>query len=89
MTENESPDPEVDYLGLTLEAWLDLRLAYNFGLMEPTAGTAGAEAFRRMDEYARREAERLAGEREAEEGAWRASRRGYAPQAGPDPEAGQ
>jgi hypothetical protein len=89
MTDNESPDPEVDDLGLTLEDWLDLRLAYNFGLMEPTPGTAGAEVLRRMDEYARREAERVADEREAEERAWRASRRGYALQAGPDPEAGQ
>ena len=45
-----------------------------------------AEAFRQMGEYARREVERAA--EEADE-AWRASRRRCAPQAGPEPEAGQ
>jgi hypothetical protein len=41
-----------------------------------------------MDEYARSEAERIAALEETDE-AWRASRPGSAPQAEPEPEAGQ
>ena len=88
MTDNALHDPEVDDLGLTSEDWLDLQFAYNFGTIEPAPGTVGAEAFRRMDDYARREAERIAALEEADE-AWRASRPGSAPQAEPEPEAGQ
>jgi len=88
MTENTPPDRETDDLGLTHEEWMDLRFAYNFGTIEPAPGTVEAEAFAQMDEYARREVERLAAAEAAEE-AWRASRRGCAPQAGPEPEAGQ
>jgi len=39
-------------------------IAYNYGLMEPAEGTAEAEAFRQMNEYARREVERVAEENE-------------------------
>ncbi len=88
MTENTPPDRETDDLGLTHEEWMDLRFAYNFVTIEPAPGTVEAEAFAQMDEYARREVERLAAAEAAEE-AWRASRRGCAPQAGPEPEAGQ
>ena len=88
MTENEPPNPEVDDLGLTDEDWEDLRIGYNFGTYEPTDGTVEAEAFRRMDEYARSEAERIAALEEADE-AWRASRPDRAPQAEPEREAGQ
>jgi len=88
MTENTPPDRETDDMGLTTEEWTDLRFAYNFGTIEPEPGTIEAEAFAQMDEYARREVERVA-DAEAAEEAWRASRRGCAPQAGPDPEAGQ
>ena len=88
MTENTPPDCEADDLGLTTEQWRDLQSAYNFGTIDPVPGTIEAAAFRRMDEYARREVERVAAAEEAEE-AWRASRRGCAPQAGPEPEAGQ
>src|SRR6266567_2626201 len=35
MTENTSPDPEADDLGLTAEQWYDLAFAYNHGLLEP------------------------------------------------------
>jgi hypothetical protein len=87
MTENAPPEPETDDLGLTTEKWWDLQYADNFGTIELVPGTVEAEAFRRMGEYARPEVERVAAE-EAEE-AWRASRRGCAPQAGPEPEAGQ
>ena len=88
MTENAPPDPGTDDLGLTTEEWRDLQSTYNFGTIEPVPGTVEAEAFRRMGEYARREVERVAAAEEAEE-AWRASRRGCAPQAGPEPEAEQ
>jgi len=88
MTENAPPDREGDYLGLTSEEWRDLQFAYNYGTIDPAPGTVEAEAFRQMDEYARREVERAAAAEEADE-AWRASRRGCAPQAGLDPEAGQ
>ncbi len=70
------------------EWWAEMAIAYNYGLIEPAEGTAEAEAFRQMDEYARREVERIAAAEAAEE-AWRASRRGCAPQAGLEPEAGQ
>ena len=88
MTENEPQHPEVDDLGLTSEDWEDLRIAYNYGTIEPAPGTVDEEAFRRMDDYARREVERVAALEEADE-AWRASRPGRAPQAGPEREAGQ
>ena len=84
MTEIAPPGPVADVLGLTAEEWLDLQYAYNYGTLEPAPGTVEAEAFRQMDNYARREVERVAA---AE--AWRASRPGCAPQAGPEPEAGQ
>jgi hypothetical protein len=88
MTENAPPDRDADDLGLTSEEWLDLQYAYNFGTIEPAPGTVEAEAFRQMDDYARREVERAAAAGEADE-AWRASRPGCAPQAGPELEAGQ
>jgi hypothetical protein len=88
MTENAPPDLKTDDLGPTTEEWRDLQYAYNLGTIEPVPGTVEAEAFRRMGEYARREVERAAAAEEAEE-AWRASRRGCAPQAGPELEAGR
>ena len=88
MTENAPPDPETDDLGPTTEEWRDLQYASNFGTIEPVPGTVETEAFHRMGEHARREVERHAAAEEAEE-AWRASRRGCAPQAGPELEAGQ
>ena len=88
MTENEPHAPEVDDLGLTSEDWEDLRYAYNYGTYEPAPGTVEDQAFRQMDEYARSEAERVA-DAEAADEAWRASRPGRAPQAGPEREAGQ
>ena len=88
MTENAPPDREADDLGLTSEEWQDLQFAYNYGTIDPAPGTVEAEAFRQMNEYARREVERVAAAEAADE-AWRASRRGSAPQAGPEPEAGQ
>jgi hypothetical protein len=53
-------------LGLSTSEWHDLAIAYNHGLIEPAEGTAEAEAFRRMDAYARQEATRAAQERERE-----------------------
>jgi hypothetical protein len=88
MTENEPQAPEVDDLGLTSEDWEDMRIAYLYGTYEPGPGTVEEEAFRRMDAHARSEAERVAALNEADE-AWRASRPGRAPQAEPEPEAGQ
>jgi len=88
MTENAPPDLKTDDLDPTTEEWWDLQFTSNFGTIEPVPGTVEAEAFRRMGEYARREVEHLAAAEEAEE-AWRASRRGCAPQAGPEPEAQQ
>ena len=88
MTENAPQHPEVDDLGLTSEEWDDLRIAYNFGMIDPAPGTVDDEAFRRMDAYARSEVERVAAVEEADE-AWRASRPGRAPQAVPEREAGQ
>ena len=88
MTDNEPQHPEVDDLGLTSEKREDLQLAYNYGTIEPAPGTVEAEAFHRMDEYARSEVERVAALEEADE-AWRASRRGCEPHAGPELEAGQ
>jgi hypothetical protein len=88
MTENAPPDPDPDDLGLTTEEWLDLQFAYNYGTIDPAPGTVETAAFRQMDDYARRDAERAA-DAEAAEEAWRASRRGHAPQAGPEPEAAQ
>jgi hypothetical protein len=88
MTENTPPDQQADDLGLTHEEWMDLRFAYNFGTIDPAPGTVEAAAFAQMDAYARREVDRVA-DAEAADEAWRASRRGSAPQAGPEPEAGQ
>jgi hypothetical protein len=88
MTENHPQDREVDDLGLTSEDWMDLQFAYNFGTIDPAPGTVEAEAFRQMDEYARSEVERIAAAEAADE-AWRVSRPGRAPQAEPEPEAGQ
>jgi hypothetical protein len=88
MTENTPPDRETDDLGLTHQEWQDLQFAYNYGTIDPAPGTIEAAAFRQMDEYARREVERVAAAEAADE-AWRTSRRGCAPQAGPEPEAGQ
>ena len=88
MTQNPPLDRETDDLGLTSEDWQDLQSAYNFGTIDPAPGTVQAEAFRQMDAYARSEVERVAAAEAADE-AWRASRPGRAPQAGPEPEAGQ
>jgi hypothetical protein len=88
VTENQPQHPEVDDLGLTSEHRMDLHIACNFGLMDPAPGTVEAEAFRRMGEHARSEAERVAALEEADK-AWRASRRGCEPHAGPELEAGQ
>jgi hypothetical protein len=88
MTENTNPDRQADDLGLTSEDWQDLIIAYNYGTIDPEPGTIEAEAFRRLDEHTRRDFDRAAAAEAADE-AWRASRRGYAPQAGLEPEAGQ
>jgi hypothetical protein len=87
MTEHAPPDREADDLGLTSKEWQDLQFACNYGTIDPAPGTVEAEAFRQMDEYARREVERIAAE--AADEAWRALRSGCTPQAGPEPEAGQ
>jgi hypothetical protein len=60
MKPESEPVPEVDDLGLTPDEWMDLQLAYNFGLLEPQEGTVEAEAFRRMDAFARSEVDRIA-----------------------------
>jgi hypothetical protein len=57
-------EPEPGDLGLSDDQWHDLAVAYNYGLIEPAEGTAEAEAFRRMDAYARQEATRAAREPE-------------------------
>ena len=88
MTENAPPDREADDLGLTDEEREYLKNACNCGWYEPAPGAVEAEAFRQMDDYPRREVERVAAAEETDE-AWRASRPGCAPQAGPEPEAGQ
>jgi len=88
MTGNEPQHPEVDDLGLTSLDWEDPRIAYLYSTYEPGPGTVEEKAFRRMDEYARSEAERIAALEAADE-AWRASRPGRAPQAEPEREAGQ
>ncbi len=49
--------PETGDLGLSPDQWMDLRLAYNFGLMEPQEGTVEAEAFRQMDAEVHRDYE--------------------------------
>ena len=69
MTENAPTGPEADDdLGLTAEEWLDVQHAYNYGTLEPAPGTVEAEAFRQMDNYARREAGRVAATEAADEG---------------------
>lgn len=59
MTPGSDPVPEVDDLGLTFDEWMDLQVAYNFGLLDPESGVE-AEAFRRMAAFARSEVERIA-----------------------------
>jgi hypothetical protein len=80
MSNNPSPEPqaeqELDDLGLSADDWHDLAVAYNHGLIEPAEGTVEAEAFRRMDAYARQEATRAAREPE----------RDWAPGREPEPE---
>jgi hypothetical protein len=64
------PEPraeqELDDLGLSYDDWHDLAIEYNYGLIESAEGTVEAEAFRRMDAYARQKAIRVAKERERE-----------------------
>jgi hypothetical protein len=55
----EPTDSCVDDLGLTLDEWHDLQIAYNFGTMEPAEGTIEAAAFARMDDYIRRDFDRV------------------------------
>jgi hypothetical protein len=74
-----------DDLGLTAEDWMDLQEAYNFGLIEPREGTVEAEAFRRMDAYARAEVDRVAASEKAEQ-AWREARPEEIEQAARNPE---
>jgi len=61
---DDNPQPQAGQqpgdLGLSLDDWHDLAIAYNYGLIEPAEGTVEAEAFRRMDAYARQEATRAA-----------------------------
>jgi hypothetical protein len=72
---SENPQPQAEQqpgdLGLSTSEWHDLAIAYNHGLIEAAEGTVEAEAFRRMDAYARQEAMRAGRERERE---WAASR---------------
>jgi hypothetical protein len=86
MTGNEPHDPKADDLGLTGEDWDYLQFAYELGTIEPGPGTVEEAAFRRMDEYALRDVERVAEEADA---VWGASRYRCGPQAGLEPEAGQ
>jgi hypothetical protein len=71
MSNNPSAEPraeqELDDLGLSADDWHDLAIAYNNGLIEPAEGTVEAEAFRRMDAYARQEATRAAREPEQDQ----------------------
>jgi hypothetical protein len=62
MSGNPQPQAEQELgdLGLSADDWHDLAIAYNNGLLEPAEGTVEAEAFRRMDAYARHEATRAA-----------------------------
>jgi hypothetical protein len=60
-------EQEPSDLGLSTGEWHDLAIAYNHGLIEPAEGTAEAEAFRRMDAYARQEATRAAREPEPDQ----------------------
>jgi hypothetical protein len=64
MSGNPQPQAEQEPgdLGLSDAEWHDLAIAYNHGLIEPAEGTVEAEAFRRMDAYARQEATRAARE---------------------------
>lgn len=70
MSENMELEPQsqqgLDDMGLSYDDWQDLALAYSHGLIEPAEETVEAEAFRRMDAYARQEAIRVAKERERE-----------------------
>jgi hypothetical protein len=71
MSNNPSPEPQAGQepgdLGLSADDWHDLAVAYNHGLIEPAEGTVEAEAFRRMDAYARQEATRAALEPERDQ----------------------
>lgn len=95
MSENITPEPgndvELDDLGLSPADWGDLQVAYNFGLIEPAEGTVEAEAFDRMDAYARREAERIAAAdaRDAEYARQQHATREAQREAGREAEAGQ
>jgi hypothetical protein len=70
MSENTKPqtqaEQELDDLGLSHDDWQYLAMAYNYGLIEPAEGTVEAEVLRRMDAYARREAEQVGWDRERE-----------------------
>ena len=55
-------------------------------VIEPEPGTVEDEAFRRMDQYARAEVDRVAAREEAEQ-AWREARAEGAEHAAEDPEA--
>jgi hypothetical protein len=57
--EGDAEIQDVDDLGLTQDDRDSLAIAYNFGTIEPVEGTAEAEAFRRMTEYAHRECDRV------------------------------
>ena len=95
MSGNITPEPgndvELDDLGLSPADWGDLQVAYNFGLIEPAEGTVEAEAFDRMDAYARREAERIAAAdaRDAEYARQQHATREAQREAGREAEAGQ
>ena len=95
MSENITPEPgndvELDDLELSPADWGDLQVAYNFGLIEPAEGTVEAEAFDRMDAYARREAERIAAAdaRDAEYARQQDATREAQREAGREAEAGQ
>ena len=69
----EPAEPYRDDLGLTSDDWHDLRVAYIFGTLEPFEGSIQAEAFRRIAERDRREAQRRAEREEV-----RDARRRYA-----------
>lgn len=71
-----------DDLGLSSEEWMDLRVAYNFGTIEPREGTIEQAAFGLFDAQNHADALR-AWEAEQAEEAWR---QGAIPsQAAPDP----
>jgi hypothetical protein len=77
-----TPEPEPE-LG-DEDWWYDMRIAYNFDLIDPAPGTPEAEAFRQMGEYSRSEFKRVAEQdrRDAEYARRKAAREA-------EPEAGQ